>query len=128
MNPIKLSQAIRLGIGMVEHGVYCHNCTLGTALLAVGESEPEFRWNERLRELWPWIFTMRVPSSDKKEGGAMTKVYFEIQNRNGWADLAKPLQSREQIAAWIETIEPKDVPETVPDKVHLPEPESVEIV
>ena len=95
---IKLSEAIRLGIGLCEQTTGWEGCALGTALRAVGVHRYIWVYGNPItyvNALWPWLTsTQRV----------------QIEALNGFREI---LHTREEVAAFVETIEPQELPVTV---------------
>lgn len=114
---MRMSDAMRLGAmlaGPVHGPVFSHDggpcraCAIGAVLLAVlGEKEARKQVNDEscgyrvaVRKLWPWInsttFQHPITSCNTASPIISTIVFlFEVE---GW--------SREQIADWLETVEP----------------------
>jgi hypothetical protein len=94
---MKLSEAIRLGIGAVKNDASVFlierrkegpcGCAIGTALYSVGEKY-SCEGIADCERYWPWT---------KKDD-----ISFQISSRHFKGE------SRESIAAWIETIEPQE--------------------
>ena len=99
---MKLSLAIRLGIGIVEHGCIWQNCVLGTALHAIGKPYESHGFTGL--EEWPWLQTMMVDTPDHPNFPARPAVSV-IQTLNGFVQTD---WTRERIAEWVATIEPKE--------------------
>lgn len=102
---MKFSEAIRLGSLIVKPyrtRIYYHDgsgCAIGMALEAIGarcaDGDPGSNEDENARRAlaaWPWLERCSQGSS----------VYNHVVNRFDTQN-----QSAEEIAAWIETIEPK---------------------
>lgn len=102
---MKLSEAIRLGIGAVkeDRGSW-HGCAIGTALFAVGKTGLIHKhWDglDALQEVWPWT---EAPSTyHYVRGKSCSSLAHEISFRHCSGE------SREALAAFIATIEPPDV-------------------
>lgn len=113
----KLSEAILLGIGAVKEDRKLflrfdnnHNpcgCAIGTALYAIGHdtkhlmSDPTGSiWVKEVTELWPWT----ASRSQSPIFSNLRDIAQEISDRHLMGE------SRESIAAWIASIEPKDEP------------------
>ena len=100
---IKLSEAIRLGIGLCEQTTRWDGCALGTALRAVGAYYAERSSSvDTVHALWPWL-----------TGNQRT----QIEALNGFR---KILHTREEVAAFVETIEPQEIPMPVLDVQEAP--------
>lgn len=113
MATMRLSEAIRLGIGVVQDDrnlwlfvpeVGCpHGCAIGTALYSVGVRTvleyPELVERGNGREIceiiWPWT---KATSAENEYMTIASLISF--RHHCG--------ESREAIAAWIESIEPKE--------------------
>jgi hypothetical protein len=103
---MKLSEAIRLSIGAVEETrmTWC-GCAIGTALHSLGKKPRYFDEHygfdgpvQQIIELWPWT---------AEKCGMDSSIAMAISNRHSRGE------SRESIAAWIESIEPQDAPTQV---------------
>ena len=99
---IKLSEAIRLGIGLCEQTTLWGGCTLGTALRAVGAYDAMRSSVETVRALWPWLTVNQI---------------VQIEAMNGFRTI---LHTREEVAAFVETIEPQEIPMPVLDVQEAP--------
>ena len=123
---LRLSEAIRLGAMMLPevHGPMfgkrddqiCGACAIGTALYAVGTMADRMRWviNSSLSEFsrhWPWTKEYRIHPIDgiKLSACHIIVTLFEMHH---W--------TREQIADWVETIEPREVEEAKPIETTVP--------
>ena len=102
---MKLSEAIRLG-AMLRPQTRFHlkdqvgTCAMGAALEAVGSGMEGGSFNR----LWPWAKTtaVEIPCNFIPQGYPYTveRVIADLNDLYGW--------TRERIADWVATVEPKE--------------------
>ena len=102
---MKLSEAIRLGAMLSPQGrgnkalIGEHRCALGSALEAIGYKGKIDGAYGYIRETWPFsdgyvlypVMEIELP---------IWNIIWKLNDINRWA--------REQIADWVETVEPRD--------------------
>ena len=106
---MKLSEAIRLGAMMQpkRNGVcailYMDNkgtCALGAAAQAMGLHIPTFAEGYNpIWAMWPWLQTMSTHPVTGERVEATTNIWM-LNDTDDW--------TRERIADWVATIEPKE--------------------
>ena len=124
---LRLSEAIRLGAMMLpevrgpifdrKDNRICAACAIGSALYAVGTADDRERWLTRsgsVEELicfWPWTNERRM---DPVRGVnfRIDSIIIDLFETAHW--------TREQIADWVETIEPREVEETKLVEITVP--------
>ena len=117
---MRLSEAIRLGIGAVEQtwesqfefddeGNVCKACAMGTARIAMGENPLGNQGYHSLKKsclkFWPWVTEKMV--SCPVCGEAAEAVIIIYSHIGGFSSDCG-YWSRERIADWVSTIEPQD--------------------
>ena len=103
---MKLSDAIRLGIGLFPQGTEYDNCAIGTAVAAIGR-----HWKHGgtggpvAREAvlaWPFLESEVVHPLHEPGRQSLLTVIGDL---NGFDELR---WTRERIADWVSKIEPKE--------------------
>jgi hypothetical protein len=120
---MKLSEAILLGSISTKQGFdfTCIDpdcatpCVIGTAMYAVGihlgSDEAKNNAFSMFWETWPWLRQMvngnivRFKHPMKKYEAGVTQILYSLNDTFRW--------TRPQIAAWVATVEPQEVIETV---------------
>ena len=100
---MKLSEAIRLGSMIRPQGFYSlmqggKSCALGAAIeatLEAGESK-----SSTVYKIWPWVYTSQYCPVCIMYLSS-TQAITHLNDIHRW--------TRERIADWVETIEPKEV-------------------
>ena len=104
---MKLSEAIRLGIGLFPQGRTFCDCTIGTAVAAIGKHRlynEEYRYESiEMVATKEWPFLTREVAHPER--GISYRLIDCISLLNGILELH---WSRERIADWVATIEPKE--------------------
>ncbi len=126
---MRLSEAIRLGAMLKPQGrgaiigARGRTCALGAALDAIGALTDE--WDQaRLPKMWSWACEQdkyRCPACARpRRMNSTFNIITHLNDRHRW--------TREAIADWVATIEPKaaieptpigELEETCPPRVHL---------
>lgn len=104
---MRLSEAIRLGSLAIPHTTCWKGCALGTAVFAMGKNwnyntditESPETWVHRL---WPFL---KGRADDPRCLTVQMEIRLLIEDLNGFTELK---WTREQIAAWVETVEPQE--------------------
>lgn len=110
---MRLSEAIRLGAMLRPQAVNFYfrdgnSCALGGALEATGSDYNEMSYfaNEELQMRWPWAFTTPAVCPLCLGRATVRQVISHLNNEHRW--------TREQIAAWVESVEPLASPDSAP--------------
>jgi hypothetical protein len=111
---MKLSEAIRLGIGAVRNArmsFLCMDedddmcgCALGAAMYTMGYRTMEHD-HEAFKE-WPWLMP---PIAYESPMGHERRYFRSTAHAISFLHLSQRM-TREQIADWVETIEPTETP------------------
>lgn len=107
---MKLSEAIRLGSTLKPHAVhYLYDgqgtCAFGAALDAIGRLDTENvakGLNADVLNIWFWLNDFGQCPHCHDGGSLAAIVAAHLNDAHGW--------TREQIAAWVASIEPPDAP------------------
>src|SRR3990167_5369093 len=95
---MKLSEAIRLGAMMGPQTCFWGGCALSAACDAIGQ----LRTHLTISAHWPWVHQeCRSPINQNLFG----PVWMIIEALNGFETI---IWTRERIASWVATIEPKE--------------------
>ncbi len=103
---MRLSEAIRLG-SMLGSQAFGHGfgdngetCAHGAALLAIGRKGA---WYTENMDHWPWTTYTRAECPGCRSFIMVFSAIRELNDMHKW--------TRERIAEWVSTIEPKEEPE-----------------
>lgn len=111
---MKLSEAIRLGAMATVQGFGADSifsddapCALGAARLAAGIQQPSesIVFPELMRH-WPVLAKRTSCPECRKHDEVAIGTVWHLNDEHKW--------SRERIADWVESIEPQDVPASLP--------------
>lgn len=106
---MKLSEAIRLGAMLNPQGFgkferNGNTCALGAALATLTYDKEKITQSEMFQIHWPWIVVQEqeivCPGCRKQTRGCVFFMIVHLNDDHYW--------TREQIADWVESIEPKD--------------------
>jgi hypothetical protein len=109
---VRLSEAIRLGAMIRPQAVFLYfrdgnSCALGAALEATGIAYDDVEFaNDDLRMRWLWVFTTQAACPVCQVGARVRQVIPHLNNEHRW--------TREQIADWVESVEPLASPDSAP--------------
>jgi hypothetical protein len=111
---MKLSEAIRMNGMMKPQGFGDQSiasldapCAIGGALQSIGIQDPRGASNNYglATFAWPWLNRkLDCPFCNVFKGHRIVSVLYHLNDNHRW--------TRSQIADWVETVEPKETPQT----------------